>query len=408
MDVSYLFRFGSLSMIVLCTCCFLEGKKKKNQRGATGGSEIVLRDSIFFDRLGDRTSARLTFKTKVPATCQYTFYPQDQPTPDAPPQPILCSDPDKPRSEFNERISPLLAGKLYFLTLTAKNPSAPGTPDTFIVREPEGGGGTNSPAGTSPSGTSPSGSPSSNGDQDTAPLSELFVGRVDMALKSAEVLRHVLKTPLSREAIRNELKRTVGCQDQAPTTSYPFRSHENQILISQLATKDLGTALSTPRPDLPGVLNLDYSAINDGIDKWTFMYRFQDQDQIYSARPVVRLAKVQLISDQTYDLDIPNLDESSEPVKINPLKELKIQWTVPPQTPATSYVTVQIGRPTLAKSVFCVFQADQRTGTIPPQLLSNLQSGRHVISVELATTVFLPKEKWITTAYDWRSGRIEK
>jgi hypothetical protein len=390
----------------LITSCLFDDKKKDTRRGAGANPELIKRDSIFFDRLGDKTSARLTFTTNIPATCSYSFYSQDQDGRKADTKP--CSGDSVPKTNFAERVAPLDPNKLYFLTLTAKDAGNPTVLDSIIVREPPAGG----PAGSTPSLPSPGpadptpGTPPAGGT--SALLSELFVARIDMVLRTGELFRHGLKTPTNAESIRKDLQPPLGCFDEAPTSGYPYRSADPNASISQVATRDLASGLAVPKSGQAGLLRLDYAAINDGIDKWTFMYRLQNQDQLYTARPIIRLGKVVVTSDQAFDLDYPNLDESSEPVKIDPLKPLKVQWTVPPQTPASSYVTIQIGRPTLVKSVFCVFQADQRSGTIDPKWIQNLDSGRHVISVELATTIFSPKDKWITTAFDWRSGRVEK
>lgn len=402
-------KFYKLSFITLMLLsnsqmgCFWEAKKKSSQKSANQSPELVIRDSIFFDRLGDRTSARISFKTKVKVLCEISFGPQDSLDSGNRNSPRPCSSTQDSQLSMSDVITGLDPNKFYYVYLLAKNSENQSEVDSITIREPGSPASPNEPstqANNSPPGPfQPPGSTST---------SDLFIGRIDLVLKSGEVFRHTMKPNLDSEQVRLQLKQNTGCFDQAPSKTHSFGIADANPIITQLATRDLGSATANTRQELPGILQLDYSSINEGVDKWTFMYRYQNKDQIFTSRPVIRFSKVLLLSEPPKDLDYPNLDDTSDPVKIDSRKDLQIQWSVPPQTPATSYVHVQIGRPTLQKSIYCVFQADQRRGIINSRFFSNLQQGSHVISVGLSTILFSPKERWITTTYDWRSGRIEK
>jgi hypothetical protein len=383
--------------------CFLDSKKKGGKKSGGQAAELILRDSIFFDRLGDRTTARISFKTKIKVLCDLSYGAQESSDKISRTPPRTCNTPKDNPLEFTDTINDLDPNKFYYVFLTVKNSDNPNEVDNITVREP------GSPPSANQPSTQANNSPSAQSQQSNQnSISELFVGRIDLVLKAGEVFRHVPKTGLDSEQIRTQLKPTLGCFDQAPVKPIMFGAPDANPTITQLATRDLGNTNATTIPELPGILLLDYPNLNEGIDKWTFMYRHQNKDQIYSSRPIIRFSKVQIASETTYDLDYPNLDDTTDPIKIDQRKDLQIQWSVPPQTPATSYVHVQIGRPTLQKSVYCVFQADQRKGLINSRILGNIQQGSHVISAGLSTILFSPKDRWITITYDWRSGRIEK
>jgi len=382
------------------TSCLFQSKKKSGNSAGSQSSELILRDSLFFDRVEDRTSARITFKTRSRVNCSISYGPQDPLDTNKTP-PRNCSNQQPNQQEFIEKISGLDPNRFYYLYITVTSIDDPRIIDSITVREP------GSPANPSQPSTPGKKSPSSTNNPSDL-ITELFIARIDLVLKSGEVFRHVPKTPLSPEQIRAESKPQLGCFDQSPIKNLAFRSHDSNAKISFLATRDLGSANGVTRPELPGILNLDYSNISEGVDKWTFMFQIESQDRIHTTKPIIRLSKVELVSDQTTILGYPDLSNSPEPVRIDNKRDLSLQWTIPPQTPSSSYIYVQIGRSTLQKSVFCVFQADLRRGLISTQHLGNLPPGQHVITVALATTIFSAKDKWMTITNDWRSGRIEK
>jgi hypothetical protein len=371
--------------------CLLGSKKSSRKRGA---SELIERDSIFLDRIAEGAAGRLQFKTNRAALCELAYYSQEAngtPPRDNPIK-IPCSSPDKPRQEFTERLENLALNTLYFVVITAWDPSSDKKfSDVVTVRE----GPSNSPSKDSTS------SPDGN-------IREIFVGRLDLPLKVAEFHRHNLSKPTPMADFKQSLIRPEGCVTGVPGDLIPYREAAPNIGISNLASRDLASASAIPHKDYPDRLTMQFASINVGMDKWSLLYQANGRDLLVPARPIAAFASVIMSSGATYNFDNPQLTESSDPFRLDSSQSLKFSWTSSSQLTSASYVTVQVGRPNFPKSIFCTFSSEKKTGSIEPSLLSNLSPDKYVVSVSLITNLFLARENWLITTQDWRSGRIEK
>src|SRR5690606_19848901 len=102
------------------------------------------------------------------------------------------------------------------------------------------------------------------------------------------------------------------------------------------------------------------------------------------------------------------LAEAADPLKVDPTKPLKLNWTTGSSLLENTYITVQIGRGDNPKSVYCAFSAAKRTADIPADVIEKLDDGRHVVHVEMIANQIWLRDSWVITTHDWRSGRIEK
>jgi hypothetical protein len=369
----------------------LGSKKSSRTRGA---SQLIDRDSIYLDRIAEGAAGRLQFKTSRAAICELAFYSQEPngtPTKEAPVR-LPCSSPDKPRQEFTERLENLSLNTLYFVVISAWDPSTDKRlADTVTVREGPGNGSTKDP-NSSPDGN----------------LREIYVGRIDLPLKVAEFHRHSLAKPTSLADLKQTLLRQEGCVIGVPNNLVPFRDAASSIGLSNLASRDLASGSAVPHKDYPERLTMQFGSINQGMDKWSLLYQANGRDMLVPARPIAAFASVVMSSGQTYNFENPQLTDSSDPYRIDPGQPLKFSWTSSSQLTSASYVTVQIGRANFPRSIFCTFAAEKKFGTIDPQVLGNLPSDKYVISVAMVTNLFLARENWLITAQDWRSGRVEK
>lgn len=389
-----LVRALAIALILpLTSACFLKPKKKSGKK-ANAASSLIARDSIFMDRIGDGDSARLTFKTKIAAQCAMAFYSQDQngtPTKDQPTV-VPCAQGDA-RTEFVEELKGLQTDTLYYVLLTAwEGGSTKEHGDLVTIKE-----------------TPNSSSVITPGGEGDGLFRDLMVARLDIPLGVAEVHRHAFDQPTDAASIKTKLNRTIGCQQGVPTKDAPFRDAAKDIVIQNLATRDFAAGNAAAHPDYPGRLQLTYPSVNEGVQRWTFLYTLNGKDILVPIRPIRTIVNMEMESgDAIMNFDKPQLADAVDPLKIDPTKVLKFSWTTENQPQETAYVTVQIGRPDYDKSIYCIFPADKLSGEVDAKLLQNLDDGKQVVLAEMASNQLWVKDGWLVTVYDWRSGRIEK
>lgn len=406
-----------VSTAAALSSCFLMPREKTAKKiGAK--SRILNRNSIYFDRVGDGKSARIRFKTNRPANCELSFYSQTEGgTPNRKkPGRKKCSNSETDQTSFEEKITDLSTEHLYFVVLKiwdAKNKKE--KPEVVTVKEAGGNSGGN------PAETVDEPNPSSDGDDnpntviDPAPipiedkLSELFVARFNIPLRMAEVHKHKLQKPLSLSELKQQLTLGSGCREGFPDSkSLPFREAVNTLDLEGLTTQDFAAATAQPHPTAPGRLQLQFNGLNEGLDKWTFLYKLGGQDFNVPVRPISRIVSMDMESDDITTVESTQLTDAVDPLKINPSKPLKFKWTTGSSLSELTFMTIQISRAEDPKAIYCVFPAEQRSGTVDPKFLKELDDGRHVVLAQLTTSQVWFKYNWIISTYDWRSSRIEK
>ena len=391
-----------LCLILMAPGCFLMTKSSSHRSAA---STLIVANSVFIDRLGAGDSARVQFKTTANAVCELAFYAQDaksSPTQDQPTV-VPCSNQTQARTDFVEKLSGLRADTLYYLTISAWVPPATkAQAERLTVREtPDNPAIVNNGSG--------SGSGNGSGTGSATAFKELLVARLDIPLMSAEVHRHVPANPVDAPTIKANLTRKLGCQQGFPPNDAPFRDAATDVGIKNLVSRDFAAATAQPSPDHPERLQLSYTAINNGMNQWSLLYKASNsRDILVPVQPMSQIVNVEMESANITNFDPPQLAKAADLFKIDATKPLKFSWTTGNNLLDLSYMTVQIGRPDYDKSIYCVFAANKGGGSVDPALLQNLDDGDQVVMVELASNQLWVKDGWILTVYDWRSGRIEK
>jgi hypothetical protein len=387
---------GLLLLVVIATGlsgCFLQSKKKKSGKG-DAGINLVDKSSIFMDRVGDGDKALVQFKTVSPAKCQLEYYSQDAsstPTKDQPGK-VDCVNKDGGKTEFGETIGDLRTDTLYFVVLVVFDAVGDASKaQRLTIKES---------ANTDTIIT--------DGGENDPKFAALNVARLNVPLKVAEFHRFKPDSPLDVAAIKTALTMQEGCKTGVPEAAGPFSKSNVELPIANLATRDFAAGSATKHLNYPDRLQISYSGINELMEKWTLLYTEADKDHSVTARPVSRIVNLEMQSDTAVAFGEPQLAEAADPLKIDPAKPLKLNWTTGSSLLENTYMTVQIGRADNPKSVYCAFPASKRTAEIPAEVLGKLEDGRHVIHIEMAANQILLKDSWIITTYDWRSGRIEK
>jgi hypothetical protein len=384
-----------MSQLLATSGCFLRPKKKSGNKGSDSSS-LIERGSIFMDRIGDGDQARVQFKTSKAALCELAFYSQEdgaQPTKEAPTV-VACANEasgDAGRTEFTEKLTGLRSDMLYFVIITAwETGSAKGDGESVTVRE------------------TPNDSTVIDPGEGDGSFSELLVARFDIPLRTAEFHRHALPEALDSAALKAKLVRQGGCRLGVPADETPFRAAESDMKITNLATRDFAAATAVPHRDHPGRLMTTYASINDGIDKWSLLYQVGGKDLNVPVRPMSRIVNMEMESAEIVAFEDPQLVEAADPLPLDAARPLKIRWTTNGNLRENSYMTVQIGRSDYDKAIYCVFPAEAGTGVVDAALLQEMDAGKHVLLAELSSHQIWVKDGWLVTAYDWRSGRIEK
>lgn len=384
--------------------CFLQSKKQ-SASAPPGGSQLLLRDRVLIDRVGNGNAARLQFETAQPALCEFSYTPQTTgvPDPNQPPVTSQCSSPETPRTQFVEKIANLRTDLLYRITITAwATGSDKSHGDSIVVDEQPTGQGTATDQHTTNGAVN-------GGDLGVPSTYEtLFIARLDLPLKSAEVYRTALGEASSPAKIKEKFVRQTGCQKGSIPFESAFRTAAPDLQLTNLATKDLATAAGKAHPDFPPRQLLTYSSINLSLDTWTILAQLNGTDLNIGVRPINSIANLEMESASTVAFDPPSLSKVSDPLKIDPSKPLKISWTVTGNLLDSAYLSVQIGRPGYVKAIYCIFPAADRTGSFDPALLQSLDDGTYVIAAELSTNQLVAKYSFVVATADWRMGRITK
>ncbi len=390
-----LFRVVVVALTLpLMTGCFLKPKKKSAKKSGGAASGLIVRDSIFMDRVGDGDVARVAFKTSKDTLCEMSFYSQEPTVLPAKEQPtvVACSA-GAARSAFTEQLPGLRTDTLYFVIISAWEASATkAQADVVTVKETPSASSIISPGGAS-----------------DGLFRDLMVARFNIPLQAAEVHRYTFDQPADIPTIKAKLTRAIGCQQGLPDKDAAFREAAPDVAIKSLASRDYAAANATVHPDYPERLQLSFPGLNEGADKWTLSYKLGDQDVSVPVRPISRILNMEMESGtDIINFDKPQLVEAVDPLKIDPTKPLKLSWTTANNLLELSYLTIQIGRPDYEKSIYCVFPADKRSGDVDAKFLQGLDDGKHVLLAELQSNQVWVKDGWLITTYDWRSGRIEK
>lgn len=382
-----------LASSLLLSGCFLKPKKKSGKNSGVSGVNLIDKASIFMDRVGDGDSALVQFKTLRPAKCQLEFYSQDasSQTKEAPGT-APCENPADGKSEFAEKIPGLKTDALYYVVLVVFDPSSDASnAQRLTIKE------------------TPNTDTIIPGDTDTdIKFASINVARLNVPLRTAEFHRHKFDTPIDVVGLKASIAVADGCATGVPAGGHPLSTSNTPMPIDNLATRDFAAGTSGRHPEYPDRLQISYGGVNELMEKWTLLYSEGDKDHLIVARPVSRILNMEMQSDTAMAFGEAQLAEAADPLKIDPKKPLKLNWTTGSTLLENTYITVQIGRSDSPKSVYCSFAASKRTAEVPANFLEGLDDGRHVILIEMAANQIWLRDSWIITTYDWRSGRIEK
>lgn len=377
----------------LLTGCFLKPKKKSGKNSGSTGINLIDKTSIFMDRVGDGDSALVQFKTLKTAKCQLEFYSQsaEGPTKEQPGT-AACENPAAGKSEFAEKLPGLRTDTLYYVVLVVyESTSDAGNTQRLTIKE------------------TPNTDTIIVGDGNEAvKFASINVARLNVPLRTAEFHRHKFETPIDVAGLKATIAVTDGCKSGVPPGGHPLSTSNTTLPIDNLATRDFAAGTSGRHPEYPDRLQISYGGVNELMEKWTLLYTENNKDHSVVARPVSRILNLEMQSETAMAFGEAQLAEAADPLKIDPKKPLKLNWTTGSTLLENTYITVQIGRADTPKSIYCSFAASKRTAEVPATLLEGLDDGRHVILIEMAAHQIWLRDSWLITTYDWRSGRIEK
>ena len=384
----------SLSMLCLVTAvsaCELWQTKKSDQHGAITPSSVI-GNSVFIDRTGNGDSAEIRFQTKANVLCRLALIPQDSAKAPSTVAPMVfaCSNPNSPRQAFLEKVSGLRQDALYLINLyTWTPPQSESEASLVVIKE-----------------TADSAS-MIRGDE-SAVISELLVGRLDIPLMSAEVFRHKLNQPSLATNIKTQLSIPLGCQQGVSSPSQNLREADPVIGIQQLITRDFATASAVASQDHPERMQITYNNLNSGLNQWTLSYQSNGKNSDVTIEPVNQFVSFEMESSNIVSFDSPQLTKAPDSALIDPNKPLKFSWTIANTLLDPSYLVVQIGNPASPNSIYCAFNANQGFGSVDSTFLQNLDDGQLDLQARLITNQLFVKEGWLINVIDWRYGRVSK
>jgi len=352
----------------------------------------LVRESIFLDRIGEGDSARLKFETTNAFYCSLEIYSQDADIvpKKANPRKVECDARDAATKEFVETIDELRTDTLYYVVIHLKKKADDEKPaESITIRE--------------------SGNASDSKDED-GNYTQIYQARLNQPLKTAQFHKHVFAKPSSISEIKTQLTRKIGCGANIPTAAGVMSKPDSSIEFTALTTTNFGAGKATAHEEINGVLEIEYNALNKGIDRWSFLYSKDGNDFEMRALPGNIIENFEMISDDTYTFVDPKLEDNEYENPLDALKsnDLKFAWETDRKLSSTipSYVVIKIGQANNGESIQCVFEAKTSKGTIPSSLMSQLSNGTYDVLVELETSQVWAKDGWLVVAYDWRQSKL--
>ena len=232
--------------------------------------------------------------------------------------------------------------------------------------------------------------------------------RFDVPRQLVQLHRHDPSTAVKLSQVRADLERKTGCQQGFPEQTAPFRSFSDDSKVRRIATREFATGKATKHPNFAGIYNLQYNNLNEGLDFWQWTYDYNGEDSSFLSRTGNRILNLDMKSTESYTFEDASLESAAEPFTVDGSKDLRFNWTASKNLLDLAYLSIFIGRSNYEKSIYCVFPAKDYKGSVPANLLSQLADGKHVVLAQLESTQIKPLTGWVISAYDWRSGRIEK
>jgi len=377
-----------LSVATLCGCFLFPSKKSGKKKGS---AELIERESIYVDRVGDGTSAILKFRTTRPASCELNIYSQDEnvePKKDSPRQ-VACSA-TAPTQEFSEQLKDLRADVLYFIAISVwPEGSTRDFSTTLVVKE------------------QPGGSNATGEGQGDGKFRSLVVARFNAPVRTAEIHRYSFPEPADMAQVRARIVRTEGCAGKVPELVGPFTEADPDIKLTNLETRGFAAGAAAAHPNFPERMRMYFNALQFGNPEWEWAYKTGDASHLLKSRSAARFTGVEVASNAKQVLGEAQLARGEDPLSIDASRPLRLSWQWE-NLPDLAWVTTQIGRSDDDKGVYCTFEAKRGTGEIPAPLLSALRSGRHRLVVQLDSTQLLATKGWLIRSVDWRSTRIDK
>jgi len=240
---------------------------------------------------------------------------------------------------------------------------------------------------------------------------DLLVARIDAPLRTAEVHRHVLPGPAEIGDINSTLQRKSGCQKGFPDPLTIFSSADPNIGIANLATRGYATGQGVPNSHFSERYKLLFNSIQSQ-DSWEWTYSAGGTSYEFSAPPVSALSNATVTSSNSLILPEASLGKTGDTLTIDSEKKLDLTWEV--KNPKdNNFISVQIGNSSQQTFLYCLFPANQNSGSVDADLIKALPAGKHALLVQLESFELemfpgTAQPSWILAMYDWKKGNIEK
>lgn len=385
--VHFFFLVGITAFFTLfCSCTKKEGKKK------IAAYSIIDTKKIYFSRAYERDNGILTLEFLQAAKCKVEYWPEsaNQQNISSLTLTSKCAFED-PQQKVTERLSNLNQSESYIFKISAWVQDG-GPVEVYVAKE-----GSVDPYQPM-----------------TEPYGEIFVNRLDIPLKTAQIHRYSFTSQNEAIDFSKNLKRETGCtQDLEKIITY-FKISEPSpnIKLSKLSTRGLASANGENHPFNVDMQQLSYETLQFG-DKWEITYELANTSYRLLAPQLNYFESFVVTGLRSQELSAVNLQAPNVAVAVNPNASLSFSWRLSKNASNEQILLLFEAQKNKDNQILCVFDAKDGKGQLDFSGLSRSIQDNINLSVYLEQRLFIPVEggsthSWLIQAYDWRHAVLNK
>ncbi len=386
-SVTALFGLAILYLGLFFVGCTKKDSPKKNQVFT-----IIDTKKIYFSRTYERDTGILTLEFLQSAKCKVEYWPANATPTDITSLTVTskCAF-EAPQKKVTERLSNLNTRDSYIFKISAWLQDG-GPVEVYSAKE-----GSVDPYQPT-----------------TEPYGEIFVNRLDIPLKTAQIHRYAFTSPEEGITFSKNLKRETGCtKDTDKIISY-FKTSEPSptIKLSKLSTRGLASANGANHPFNVDMQQLTFETLQFG-DKWEITYELGNTSYRLLAPQLNYFENFVVTGLRSQELGPVNLQAPSTAIALNSNSSLGFSWKLSKVGSNEQVLMLFEAQKDKSHQVLCVFDAKEGKGQLDFSGLSKDIAGNINLSIYLEQRLFIPVEggsshSWLIQAYDWRHTVLNK
>lgn len=372
-----------LPLIFFFSGCKLHKEQKRGfKKGVTenGESNIILTDSITFERTNSFREGNISFKSKLIVTCEVQFWTDWNEN-----NPTIVPCQKKPAKEISQSIGPLEQNKNYTIKVSFWPPDLPKKASKYFIYKEKG-------------------------ELHEALISNLVIAKTVVSLRTTEIFQHQLKEPSTVSGIRDILIPKKECKAEITNKPFPYVSTTEKPTIESISSSGFARGTASPHPHFSNRFIQQYDFLQTNLN-WDWNYKWKSIEQRFSSRAPGYLSSLYLKSgDIKKRLKNKSVNYSNSTINIKDASELNFEW-YPKNRTTNSYFKVTLKGRQKGYNISCIFSSASGMTSINKELLNKMPTDDYELlaifsSTQIHTRTNMDIPTWVMVAHDWRYATI--